>query len=457
MGLRDYQKDLVNGVLNDFQTLDRVLAILPTGAGKTYCFVKVAEECLKTGKRVLALMHRENLINQAAEAFRSQGIDAEIEMGSQIASSSAQVVVGSIQSFSKERMNRWPTDHFRLVIVDEAHHVAADSWQEVVNYFQGTKLLGVTATPSRADGKDLGDTFQKIAHESKLVDLINEGWLSSITVASCPLKVRIADVRNSGGDYALNGIDNALSPFLKEAARMVVEKAGDRKTIVFLPLRATSKKFAEELSLAGMSARHVEGGKQSKPLLKDFRDGKFQAICNASLLIEGYDCPEISCVVPLRPTKSFPLFAQMVGRGTRICPGKKDLLLLDFLWEHEKHRLIRAPHLFGANDESVADIMDRLDRGEALGEATRDVEAERIRALEAKLRAAKRKKERVFSLVQVGRWVGRSLAEMKPEKSDPPTEKQIALLKRFHVDTREVKSRDSATKIIGALLRKKRK
>ncbi len=401
-------------------------------------------------------MHRENLVNQAAEEFRSQGIDAEVEMGSQIASYKADVVVGSIQTFSKERMTRWPRDHFRLVIVDEAHHVEADSWQETVRYFKGTKLLGVTATPSRADGKDLGNTFQKISHESTLIELIEGGWLSPITVASCPLGLSLSRVKSSG-DYQVTGVDEVLSPFLDKAAQMVVEKAKDRKTIVFLPLRATSKKFADALNRYGMKAHHVEGGKGSKDTLKEFREGGFQAICNASLLIEGYDCPEISCVVPLRPTKSFPLFAQMVGRGTRIYPGKEDLLLLDFLWEHEKHKLIRAPHLFGANDESIDSIFDRMGDGEGIADATRDIEAERTKALERKLRILKKKKERIFSLSQLSSWVGRdvkAIARMK--KGDPPTNKQLALLKKFHVDVNQVPSREAATKLIGSLLRKRR-
>ena len=135
-------------------------------------------------------------------------------------------------------------------------------------------------------------------------------------MASCPLGLSLSGVKSSG-DYQVTGVDEVLSPFLDKAAQMVVEKAKDRKTIVFLPLRATSKKFADALNKYGMKAKHVEGGKGSKDTLKEFRDGGFQAICNASLLIEGYDCPEISCVVPLRPTKSIPLFAQMVGRATR--------------------------------------------------------------------------------------------------------------------------------------------
>ena len=456
MGLRPYQRTLVNSVLNDFLSLDRLLAILPTGGGKTFCFVKIANECLMSGKKVLALMHRENLINQAAEAFRSQGIDAEVEMGSQIASHTAQVVVGSIQTFSKERMNRWPRDHFRLVIVDEAHHVEADSWQETVNYFHGIKLLGVTATPSRTDGRDLGNTFQKISHESTLIELIEGGWLSPITVASCPLGLSLSGIKSSG-DYQVTGVDEVLSPFLEKAAKMVVEKAKDRKTIVFLPLRATSKKFADALTRYGMKAMHVEGGKESKYILKDFRNGGFQTICNASLLIEGYDCPEISCVVPLRPTKSFPLFAQMVGRGTRIHPGKKDLLLLDFLWEHEKHRLIRAPHLFGANDESIDSIFERMGDGQGIADATRDIEAERTKALERKLRQLKKKKERVFSLSHLSSWTGRDLKRIKNmDKGDPPTPKQIALMKKFHVNIDEIPSREAATKVIGALLKKRR-
>ena len=455
MPLRPYQQEFVNNVLGDFYSNDSVLGILPTGAGKTFCFVNIADHCLNQNKKVLALMHRENLVNQARDAFLNQGIQAEVEMGSQIASHKADVVVGSIQTFSRERMNRWPIDHFRLVIVDEAHHVEANSWQETVNYFKGTKLLGVTATPSRTDGKSLSNTFEKISYEIGLLELIEQGYLSPITIKSCPLNIDIANIKNAG-DYQVTQVDEVLTPFLEEAARMVCENAQDRKTIVFLPLRKTSEKFAKALQKFGMDARHVEGGKESKEVLEEFRKNKFQTICNASLLIEGYDCPDVSCVVPLRPTKSFPLFAQMVGRGTRIHPGKENMLLLDFLWEHQKHRLIRAPHLFGAHDESIEDIMWRVERGESLGEATKDVEWERMKAFERKLRILKKKKERVFDLSQVSRWTGQNLKSIENDKGEPPTDKQLALLKKFHVNLSQIKSRKGASRVINSLLNKRK-
>jgi len=209
--LRPYQKDFVDNVLRDFHDKDRVLGILPTGAGKTFCFVNIAKHCLESNKRVLALMHRETLVNQAQEAFLNQGIRAEIEMGSKKASNEADVVIGSIQTFKDKRLNKWDKDHFRLTIVDEAHHIEANSWQETVNHFKDTKLLGVTATPSRSDGKSLSNTFEKISYEIGLLDLIEQGWLSPITIQSCPLGLNISNIKNSG-DYQVTQVDEVSEP-----------------------------------------------------------------------------------------------------------------------------------------------------------------------------------------------------------------------------------------------------
>jgi len=457
MELRPYQRNLVSSVLADFHSHDRLLAVLPTGGGKTVCFVKIAEKCLQTGKRTLVLAHRETLVQQAAKAFAAVGIRAEIEMAHSHASRDAQVVIGSIQTFGHARLTRWPKDHFRLVIVDEAHHSPAASWQKVIDYFTGTKVLYVTATPARTDLQDIG--AEKTSYDIGLKDLIDDGWLAPITVATLPVKIDLAAAKVSQGDFQANDAASALAPILDQAAEQIATVAKDRKILVFLPLRRSSSEFADLLTAKGIPSAHVEGGKDAAEIIERFRGGEFQCLTNAMLLTEGFDCPEIDCVVPLRPTKSFPLFCQMTGRGTRLHPGKKDLLLLDFLWQIGRHNPMRPPHLCGAVDAEVDQICERVAKGEDMFAATRDVQAEREAKLARDLAAKSRKAARTFDLRALSQWVGdpnlvAKVSSMPP--GPPPSDKQMGLLRRFKVDPAAVPSKAAASALISALMFKVR-
>ena len=358
IALRPYQHEAVAAIIRGFDEYDRQLAVKPTGSGKTVVVAKVAEH-FQPG-RTLFLAHREELLVQAKDKIlAATGILAEIEAAGQVASLQAPIVVASVQTLIREpRRARFPANHFRLVVIDEAHHVLAESYQRTLAHFGGTKALGVTATPDRGDKRALGDYFQNIAFEIGFVDLVKAGYLSRIQVRTIPLKIDLHGVRTTAGDYNANDLCNALEPYLAQIAGAVAVDLADRKTLVFLPLCSLSERFAELCRERGLPAEHVAGtSKDRGGALERFKSGKIKLISNSMLYSEGFDEPSIDCIIPLRPTKSRNLFAQQVGRGTRIHPGKDHLLILDFLWQTHKHNLVRPASLV-AEDEEEAFGMD---------------------------------------------------------------------------------------------------
>lgn len=192
-------------------------------------------------------------------------------------------------------------------------------------------MLGVTATPDRGDMRNLGSYFESLAYEYSLVQAIKEGYLSPIKALTIPLKLDLSGVKQQTGDFSTKDLGTALDPYLEQIAEEMVKHCINRKTVVFLPLVKTSKKFRDILNSKGFRAAEVNGdSKDRQEILEDFDNDKYNVLCNSMLLTEGWDCPSVDCVVVLRPTKVRSLYSQMIGRGTRLFPGKEELLLLDF-------------------------------------------------------------------------------------------------------------------------------
>jgi superfamily II DNA or RNA helicase len=439
--LRPYQNDFVSGVARGFHAGHmRQLGVLPTGGGKTICFAHIAQRFHeKRSERTLVLAHREELIEQAADKIHTAtGLTASVEKAERHADRAAPVVVASIQTMQGNRLATWAKDHFGLVVCDEAHHVLADQWQNTLGHFD-SRVLGVTATPDRGDKKNLAVYFQNLAYECNLLDLIGKGFLSPIQVKSVPLKIDLNAVKQTAGDYDSNQLDAAITPYLKEIARYLATECPERKKIVvFLPLIQTSQRFVDECIAAGIDARHVDGQSPNrKEILSDFGDGKFRLLANAMLLTEGWDEPGVDCLLVLRPTKSRGLFAQMVGRGTRLCAGKTNLLLLDFLWLHERHDLARPASLVARTKEEEKAITEAILSSEEkdLGEAVEDAENEREAALIRQIAENASKRERFMPIEQVGALLkDRKIMDYSPVfgwEKQPVTQGQKTVLDRF--------------------------
>jgi superfamily II DNA or RNA helicase len=457
MGLRAYQHKALAEIDHGFQEFDRQLGVLPTGAGKTILFSKLAEA--RQPERTLILAHREELITQAVDKLhKSTGIHAEIEMGDDRASLDAPVVVASVQTLMREkRRERWPRDHFGLVVVDEAHHTLADSYLNTLGHFHDhAQVLGVTATPDRGDKKNLGRYYQNIACEVTLLDLINQAWLSPIRVKTVPLEVDLRGVGTSHGDYSADDLGHALEPYLERIADVLVEHR-HRKTLVFLPLIAVSKKFAELCRERGLLAEHVDGQSAERAAtLERFRKDETRILTNAMLLTEGYDEPSIDCVVCLRPTKVRALYSQIIGRGTRIWPGKDHLLVLDFLWQSGEHSLVKPAHLIAEDEEDAQAITDMLGGEGDLEEAREAVNADRTRSLAERLHENRQRKGSVLDPLELAVTLNDAhLAEFTPLmqwQGDPPTAKQLDVLSRFGIDGNAILTKGHASLLLDRLI-----
>ena len=415
MKLRDYQENAKNAILQEWENgTKKTLLVLPTGTGKTIVFSSVIEARVRQGDRVLVLAHRGELLDQAADKLeKSTGLKSSVEKAENTSLGSwFRVVVGSVQTLMRQkRLKQFEPDHFDTIIIDEAHHSVSSSYQVVLDYFSNANVLGVTATPDRSDMKNLGEYYESLAFEYTLPRAIKEGYLSPIKALTLPLKLDLSNVSMSAGDFKPSDVDNALDPYLHQIADEMVEHCKNRKTVVFLPLIATSQKFRDILNDKGFRAAEVNGMSEDREeILKDFENDKYNVLCNSMLLTEGWDCPSVDTVVVLRPTKVRSLYSQMIGRGTRLHPGKDHLLVLDFLWHTERLDLCHPAHLISTNNEVAKKMTELIEKETATGgpvdievieeEAKADVQAEREEALAKTLEEMRKRKKKLVDPVQ---------------------------------------------------------
>lgn len=473
--LRPYQagaKDAILGAWNSGQR--KTLLSLPTGCGKTIVFSSVADEQVKKGHRVLIMAHRNELLAQAAEKVqRVSGLSTSLEKAATTSEGNpSKVVIGSVQSMSSDkRLDRFPPDYFQDIIVDEAHHCLSDSYQKVLAHFPAANVLGVTATPDRGDMRALSEYFDSMAYEYSLISAIKDGWLCPIRIQMIPLKLDISNVHLQNGDFAPGEIGNALDPYLSEIAKKMKKYCKGKRTVVFLPLVKTSKKFCALLKKNGFRAAEINGKSEDRnEKLKDFEKGKYDVLCNSMLLTEGWDCPSVDCIIVLRPTKSRPLFQQMVGRGTRLFPGKKELLLLDFLWLTAKHDICKPSSLVSSNEDiarrvnkMVSDNEDGILLLDAEEQAERDIVAEREAALATQLEAMRTQKE-TTALVDPLQYIMSISAEKLLNYSPlfmwelkPPTDAQKKFLVSLGLSTDNVKTAGYASSLIAEAKNRRQK
>lgn len=465
--LRPYQQQARERIHAEWENgHTRTLLVLPTGTGKTIVFASVAADQVRAGDRVLILAHRGELLEQAADKLqRSTGLVSAVEKADATCLNTwFRVVVGSVQTLQRTaRLERFSHDYFGTIIIDEAHHAITDGYRRILDYFGSAKVLGVTATPDRGDMRNLGEVFDSLAFEYKLTDAIKEGYLCRIMAQTIPLKLDISSVTMSGGDYAVGDLGTVLDPYLEQIAAEMAQRCKGRKTVVFLPLIKTSQKFRDLLNSHGFRAAEVNGqSPDRKEVLADFDAGKYNVLCNSMLLTEGWDCPSVDCVVVLRPTKVRSLYSQMVGRGTRLSPGKSDLLLLDFLWMTDKHELCRPADLV-CEDRAVARQMTENlaqtgcpeDIEKAAVQASEDVVAQREEALAKQLEEQRRKKARLVDPLQYEMSIqAEDLAGYVPAfgwEAGPPSAEQTAALEKMGILPDAVESAGKASLLLDRL------
>lgn len=472
MKLREYQERAKSAVMEQWRAgVMKTLLLLPTGTGKTIVFSSIIEDVVRQGGRCLVLAHREELLNQAADKLQKlTGLGCGVEKAENTAHDSwFNVVVGSVQTMQK--LERRDKHEFTHIIVDEAHHSIAASYRAVLDHFPDAQILGVTATADRGDRRNLGELYETIAFEYSLPRAIRDGWLCRIKALTIPLDIDLSACKTQGGDFQLAGLGTALDPYLDQIAEHIAEHCATRKTIVFLPLVATSQKFKSLLCAKGIEAREVNGESRDRAdVLRWFAEPvKGRVLCNAMLLNEGYDQPDVNCICVLRATKVRSLYAQMCGRGTRICEGKDHLLLLDFLWHSERHELCRPAHLICENQDiskRVAEILaeeaqaapvDILD-GEAGAAST--AQEERENALKKLLEEQKHKRRALVDPLQYEMSIDPATREYVPDAGDlrgmaPPSTAQLAILEKAGIFPDEVTCSGHASRLIDTLKKRR--
>lgn len=427
--LRPYQHASIAGIDAALARFDSTLLVLPTGCGKTTVFSVVALRDVQRGIRVLVLADREELLDQARKRLELFGVDARIEQAGRSAGA-ARAVVASVATMVR-RLDRYAPDAFGLIIEDECQHSPAASRSKIREHFRGAKVLGVTATPDRADGKALADVYQSVAYQYDIRDAIRDGYL--VPIAARRIVVDAVDLRalkgGKGGDFVQADLAKVM-----EAERAVhgvvvplLELAADRRTVVFAASVQHARMLTEAINERRPDAAVLIHGDlerdDRKRRLADYAAGRYQFAVNVDVLTEGWDDPPTSCVAMVRPTKSRARYVQAAGRGLRPSPetGKRDCLILDFTGTAGKHTLCGPADCLAGRDELADDVRAEIER--LLGTAQLEISTVIENAEEE---AAKRRAERQVAAVvrwhaeQVDPFVGAT--DHVPTPDDRPPE-----------------------------------
>lgn len=500
MKLAGFQQRAYDATLSAFGDHKTLLGVLATGGGKTLIFCHVAKRFTERG-RVLILAHRNELIEQAASKVRHiMCLDPEIEKADSYAKESSlfngsfrktPVIVSSVQTQishtrkGPRRMERFNPGEFSLVICDEAHHAASDSWRAVIGHYRKNdecRVLGVTATPDRADKKALGSLFDHVAFEFGIAELRDQGYLvplrcqfveiESLDLSRC--KTTAGDLNQKDMAAAIGASDETLLGF----AAGIVQHTGDRRTLVFADSVANATRLTQHLNAKEPNSTQLVVGatpeEERSAIIRDYRDGAFPRLVGVGVPTEGFDVPEIACVAMCRPTKSRALFAQMCGRGTRpvvdglyamedqaervaaiAASGKADCVILDFVGNAGKHKLVHAGSVLGGSytEKEIALAEERIrksgkpaDVEAELDKARQELASRKAREGSGVVAKAKTRTTAIdlFDECDIAPVVERGFANA-PRAS----EKQVACLERWGISVPETMTKRQASAIIG--------
>lgn len=332
--LRDYQQEAIDN-LKKMREDGKTIALLyhATGVGKT---ITAATDAKAVGGRTLFLVNALKLASQAKDTFAK--VWPEATLGEYTGSQrdvSQTVIFATVQSSSKDLAKFSPTD-FDYLIVDECHHAAANTYQRIFTYFHPKFILGLTATPERSDGEDMLELFQNVAHKMDLKTAVERGVLVPIRCIRVKTNIDLTDVRINGIKYNSQDLESKL--FIPERNQLIVDTylkyVNGKKTVIFCASVDHAAEIAKLLRDNGVKAETVSGRDRVEirdKILKDYETGSTNVLCACDLLNEGWDSPHTTVLFMARPTMSKTIYMQQLGRGTRRCPGKDDLLVIDFV------------------------------------------------------------------------------------------------------------------------------
>lgn len=340
--LRDYQQRAVEDLRRSYASGKRSpLLVLPTGGGKTVCFCYVAQNAASRGNRVLILVHRKELLLQCSASLDRFGVKHGL-IASGYAWLPHKVQVASVQTLVK-RLDRlsWKAD---LIIADEAHHAVAGSWNTILRAFPNARVLGVTATPCRADGRGLKDAFDDVVLGPSLAELTERGYLSPTKIYAPPIKADLTGLRMRMGDYAKDQLSQAMDKpsITGDAVEHYRRICPGAPAIAFCVSVAHAEHVAEQFSAAGFKAASLDGSMDSRTrsrLIDDLGNGRLQVLTSCDIVSEGTDIPVVTAAILLRPTQSLGLYLQQIGRCLRPAPSKAHAIIIDHVGNVALHGL----------------------------------------------------------------------------------------------------------------------
>ncbi len=369
--LRPYQETCIERVLDAYQEHPiggKVLVVLPTGGGKTVVFIEVAR---RLGLTTLIIAHRQELLQQAADKFHLVDPTAIIgQVGAGRHEWGAPITVASVQTISRpEHVQALQRFGYGLVIVDECHHSASAGYQTILDALPGAFVVGVTATPDRLDNQSIEQIFGEPVFTASIIDMVEQGYLCDLRAIAVQTGTNLDEVHTQAGDFKQDELEEAIDT-PERNARVVtayLHHGKGRQALCFAVTVAHASHLAQAFLERGMKAAVVSGetpAEERKRLLHDFERGTIEIMCNVGILTEGYDCPQVSCVIMARPTKSRAVYVQSIGRGTRLAPGKRDCLILDITDNCLKHRieplaLNKVLDITMRNGESIIECKER--------------------------------------------------------------------------------------------------
>jgi superfamily II DNA or RNA helicase len=496
---RPYQQEAYSNAMADLNGKSQSsLVVMPTGTGKTVLFGLIARDW-PNGK-VLVVAHREELIFQAADKIEQICGDrpdiemADLRAGQNEIWTNSHVVITSVQTMSRERrQSRFKPEEFGLVIIDEAHHAVATTYKKVLDYFgqnPNLKILGVTATPDRADEEALGQVFESVAYDYQIPNAVHDGWLVPIDQQFVYVEgLDLSACKTTAGDLNSGDLARIMEQeeMLHKVVAPTIELAGDRPTLVFASSVAHADRMAEIFNRhQGDSAVCLHGNTPTEDRrrhLERFKRGEFQYLCNCGLFLEGFDCPSIAVVAMARPTKSRALYAQCVGRGTRPLPGlidglngpedrkrailsssKPSVLVLDFVGNSGKHKLVTTADILGGNysDEVVSRAESEVKKKGQQGKSA-DMLEEIKKAAQQIEEEAKRKRRQIIATAKFGTKNVNpfDVFDISPTrepgwfKGKRPTERMVAMLEKAGIADAAKKSFWECKQLIGEMVKRR--
>ena len=328
MNLRPYQQQLINDIRLQYQLGRKsVLAVLPTGGGKTVCFSYIAEQASRKGNRVLVLVHRQELLDQAS---RAMPVPHGLIQAGKAMDLSHSVQVASVQTVAR-RLHLLPRDFFQLLVVDEAHHSNAKSWAQTLEHFQQAHLLGVTATPIRLDGRGLGEHYQTMVEGPSAQWLTDNDYLAAAKVLAPP-GFDTTGLRKRMGDFDTKEAEHRVGTIMGDCLSHYRKHLDGQTAIAFCCSVAHAEAVASLFQCNGIPAASIDGSMDAanrRQLLADLAIGRIKVLTSCSLIGEGVDVPSVGGCILLRPTASTSLHLQMIGRCLRPSPGKSAAVVLD--------------------------------------------------------------------------------------------------------------------------------